>query len=348
MKKRSCVIIILVFIITIGGLSVYISNETIDKDSIVFIKTIFSPIKKYDQEGIYFFPEKLLFFDLDAFVRYEISSIPIHLSIPTEIILPLPMKLNNDTFKIKYTLSVTYQLTVDYQAKLLRENNQHTKSSEKKPIDKIKNDFKNWISMRDQDIILRYIETQLRKKKPIQLDYIFEQSKQTLFKENKKKQTEKELILTEITHSIKSIPSIERYEERYHQEKKLEKERLVLKAKSIKEEDDIKASWNKEKKKVEKEIEMLKLYGKLFQEYPETLNYLYLKKLANKVNIIMAPTDSKIYSKIFEPLFPRDRQKRDPLLKSPKLKKPPENKNRDNFIQPKVPLEIQPNNKKKR
>ncbi len=382
MKFLIKLFIFLIVIAILGAIGLYFSYETVDEGPITYIKTKFRSLRQYES-GTYIFPEKLMFWE--KFEKYEINDQKVMLlTLDMEIALPpltkdqkLLEKLNirNEDFNIKYSLSFSYKLPVDYQLELINQ-----KSNEKN--EKFDETFKQYINTVDKGIIISELEKLLHKSQlfakknqalkqsrakkeklskklklketgqpkeaipaqdlnqprnqeaiqelnfPLELKRIFQYADQAIIKEIVKRYPQKKMTITgnQKIHSLTeiSISSFEKYLQKKQELKKLEEldnkfkdqERQFLLKKS-QYEAEIKNLQNKEKLKIESEIEKLKMYGKLFKEYPETLNYLYLNKLSDKINILVSPKDAKSF---FAPFLPPKKKKIEQLLPKKKEK----------------------------
>lgn len=301
MKKW--LISIFIFILIIGGLAgagLYFSRVVISKGDNVYIKTAFRPMEKYTQEGTYFFPEKLIFWNKESFTLFRPEIEKEYNTIITFSLPELPQFKDKTAYELSYELRVNYKISNEKQVELFKENKY------KSFIDT----FQNWLNSRDQHLVLEKLLAALNEKKSFDLEPILESAKKELYQEIQKKYQGESIVLTEsqISHSLKKVPNFEMYFERYEIAKKHDQEKLKLKSKEEKESMESQAVWNSEKRKIEQNIEELKMYGKLFKEYPEALNYLYLQKLSDRVNIIVAPKDTK---SLFAPLFPNKNGKKE-------------------------------------
>lgn len=295
-------IIIFIFLLIIAGLAgtgLYFSRVVISKGDNVYIKTAFRPMEKYETEGTYFFPEKLIFWNKDSFTMFK-PELAKEYKKDIKITLPaIPQFNDKPSYEIVYELSVNYTISNKKQLELFKDNKYKSYVES----------FQNWLDSRDKHLVFQKVLLEINNKSLSNLDPIFEQARKELFDEIQKKYQGENIELTEgkISHSTKEAPSFELYLNRYEEAKKHDQEKLKLKSKEDKEKLESEAVWNAEKRKIEQHIERLQMYGKLFKEYPEALNYLYLQKLSDRVNIIVAPKDTK---SIFAPLLPNNDSKK--------------------------------------
>ncbi|MDH5680913.1 MAG: hypothetical protein OEZ36_04980, partial [Spirochaetota bacterium] len=294
MRKIFNFLLIIVILAAIGGVGAYFSHTVIGDGEIAYIRTKFRAFKRYHSPGHYFFPEKLLFYDDRAFTRYNIDKTMTELSIPLSVTLPsLTLFSDKGNNTVTYTLALSYRLSEAFQASLIKSDK----------ITGFNDSFKEWISSRDQGILLGKITARLSSEESVPVNDLMKQASQELYEEITRKYPTKDLELNkdQITHSIKTLPNLELYGQRYREAKKLDKDLINQQAIAIKESTKQKNRWDNERMKVTRDIERLKLYGKLFKEYPEALNYLYLQKLSDKVSIVVSPKDTR---SIFAPLVP--------------------------------------------
>ncbi len=303
MKKFICILILL--IILCGGITgAYLSYVLVEPWDIVFIKTKFRSYKQYN-EGKYFFPERLMFWEPKAFVIFKVytnsitttNNITINLP-PISLINSIQKKLGlkKDSLKIKYFISLTYKLSIDYQGRRILKDYSS--------IAEFRSYFKEWLSKKSKNLANQYLLLHLDKNNTIEIKDILKELDNLLIKEIENKYSSKDIIISKdkAIHYLSQSTDLNHYFSLYRQAKTFEKDFLVQQLDHIKSKEkeialvDIEKQTEKQKSKIE--VEQLKLYGELFKKYPQLLNYLYLKKLSDNVKIIVVPKDSK---NIFSP-----------------------------------------------
>ncbi len=324
MKK---LVIILVILSGLGITGFYMSLTIVNDGEIAFIKTKFRSYDEY-HPGTYYFPEKILFYDPKAFVRHNIGDKTFNVSISIDFDLPkTEMFKAKESDKISYILALKYKMDKKHQKAALLKGSTSMTSYEQTFMKSLK----SWLVSRDRHIVGTLIRKRLKGNQSINMDEIFNLATEKLYQEITGQYKNGEIIIQidQITHSRTDSLDLNTYLDRYQKareydkerlERELEKQKVTLLEQSKYKKEEIKrqAVWDLEKKKVEHHIEQLKMYGKLFKEYPEALNYLYLKKLSDKVNILVAPKDTK---SLFAPLFP-DSMKTFSDLTVPDVQKP--------------------------
>mgnify|MGYP000547224355 CR=1 FL=1 len=324
MKK---LVIILIILSGLGIAGFYMSYTIVNDGETAFIKTKFRPYAEYPS-GTYYFPEKILFYAPKAFVRHDLHDKSFNISVPITFDLPkLRLFKEKEADKVEYKLALKYQMNRNYQKAALLEGATSLSQFETS----FKKTFEGWLQNRDRHIVESLIRSRLSENQSIDIDEIFNLTTEKLYQEimGQYKNEEITVQMDQITHSRTDSLDLNTYLDRYQKAREYDKERfakeleeqkvtLSEEAKYKKEELKRQAVWNLEKEKVKHHVEQLKMYGQLFKEYPEALNYLYLKKLSDKVNILVAPKDTK---SLFAPLFP-SKLRKSPTLDSPgELKK---------------------------
>ncbi len=311
MKK---LVIILLILSALGIAGFYMSLTIVNDGEIAFIKTKFRPYAEYPP-GTYYFPEKILFYDPKAFVRHDLSDKSFNVSIPIAFGLPeLGVFKGKKANKLEYKLALKYQMTRDQQKGALLKGAASLSQFETS----FKKAFEAWLQSRDRHIVESLLRDRLGTSQSIAMDEIFSLTTEKLYQEimGQYKNGEITIQIDQITHSRTDSLDLNTYLDRYQKAREYDKERLAkeLEQQKVtlseqsrikKEERKRQAVWDLEKERVKHRIEELKMYGQLFKEYPEALNYLYLERLSDKVNILVAPKDTK---SLFAPLFP-DRMK---------------------------------------
>ncbi len=319
MKK---LIIILILLVLISGVITYFSYTVINEGEVYYIKTKFRPYELYSTSGIYFFPEKILFYDEKAFIQHKLFSDPIELTIPIRISLEnFPILKDEQNYTIRYRLSIAYKIDIKFQQSVIRNG---------KTITQMDKSIKNSIKNRAKALFLNEIQNNLNSEDKISLENLFNTVSHKLSKNiTDKFLNQIKIIPNKITHTLVDSPDLELYKIHYQQSKKLNQEMLAIKSSTEKESIKEKAEWEKKKQVILRDIEKLTMYGKLFKEYPESLNYLYLNKLGEKINILVTPKDAK---SLFEPFFKPQENKQ--IQAPPKKITPPQIKKEDNVKPP--------------